>query len=262
MKKGFVIIVGLMLLVLSACGNSSSSSGSGSDDKKVIRVGTTAQSFPNGYVEDGKLVGFDVEVFEHIAKDLGYKVEWEKTDFAGLMGQLETGRIDTIANFVALTPERAKKYYFSDSYAYSGCTIVTSKENDDINSLDDLKGKTVSGVLGSNNIENLKEFDSSIKPKTYETRDGAMKDAIKNRVAGYVNSKPSLIAEINKGKFPLKFVGEPFEYEKIAFPFVKNEDGKKLREKFNAEIQKLREDGTLKKISEKYFAGEDITVKK
>ena len=59
----------------------------------------------------------------------------------------------------------------------------------DINSLEDLKGKTVSGVLGSNNVKNLQNYDKKgeIKIRTYETRDGAMNDAINKRVDGYIN---------------------------------------------------------------------------
>jgi putative S-methylcysteine transport system substrate-binding protein len=266
MKRKIALIISMaLLLFLAACGGTneqSNDSGNSekSEEKKVIRAGSTAQSYPNGYEEDGKLIGFDVEVFEKVAANLGYEVEWVKSDFAGLMGQLETGKINTVANFVAVTAERKEKYNFSEPYAYAGAIIVTHKDND-FDSLEDLKGKTVSGVLGSNNVKNLQNFDPEIIPKTYETRDGAMNDAINKRVDGYVNSKSSLIAEIAKGDLPLKFVGDPFVYEDIAFPFVKTEEGEKLSKEFNTEIQKLREDGTLTELSKKYFSGEDITVK-
>lgn len=263
MKRRFALIISFaLLLLLAACGGTTEKSGGSeaSKEKKVLRAGSTAQSYPNGYEEDGKLVGFDVEVFEKVAENLGYEVEWVKSDFAGLMGQLETGKINTVANFVAVTEERKQKYNFSEPYAYAGATIVTHKDND-YDSLEDLKGKTVSGVLGSNNVKNLEKFDPEIIPKTYETRDGAMNDAINKRVDGYVNSKSALIAEINKGDLPLKFVGEPFLYEDIAFPFVKTEEGEELSKAFNAEIKKLREDGTLTELSKKYFSDEDITVK-
>lgn len=264
MKRKFALIISMtLLLFLAACGgaNEKSEEAGETAEKKVIRAGSTAQSYPNGYEENGKLIGFDVEVLEKVASNLGYEVEWVKSDFAGLMGQLETGKIDTVANFVAVTPERKEKYNFSETYAYAGATIVTHKDND-YDSLEDLKGKTVSGVLGSNNVKNLENYDPEIIPKTYETRDGAMNDAINKRVDGYVNSKSSLIAEIEKGDLPLEFVGDPFVYEDIALPFMKNEQGEKLSKEFNAEIKKLREDGTLTELSKKYFADEDITVKK
>lgn len=261
MKKRYLTLTLALVLVLivSAC---SGSNAGGTDGKKVLRVGATGQSYPNSYKEGDKLVGFDVEVIEKIAANLGYSVEWTNSDFGGLMGQLETGKIDTIANAVAVTEERKAKYDFSVPYSYAGVTIVTHKDNANINTLDDLKGKTVAGVFGSQNVKNLEKFDTKgeIKVRTYENRDGAQNDVLNKRVDGYVNAKSSLLAEIKKQNLPLKFVGDPFHYEDVGFPFVKKDENAALVEQINAEIQKLRDDGTLKQISEKYF-GEDITVK-
>ncbi|MEK5161246.1 amino acid ABC transporter substrate-binding protein [Paenibacillus sp. FSL R5-0527] len=262
MKKRYLFtLISILLIGLLATACSGSNSGA-TDGKKVLRVGATGQSFPNSYKDGDKLVGFDVEVIEKVAANLGYTVEWTNSDFSGLTGQLETGKIDTIANAVAVTDERKAKYDFTTPYSYAGVTIVTHKDNTNINTLDDLKGKTVAGVFGSQNVKNLEKFDTKgeIKVRTYETRDGAQNDVLNKRVDGYVNSKASLLAEIKKQDLPLKFVGEPFHYEDVAFPFMKNDKNTALIEQINAEIQKLRDDGTLKQISDKYF-GEDITVK-
>ena len=86
-------------------------------DNNVLRIGSTGQSYPNGFQKDGKLVGFDVETTEAIAKELGYRVEWTTAEFAGLMGQLESGRLDTVANAVAITPARKEKYDFTQPYS-------------------------------------------------------------------------------------------------------------------------------------------------
>lgn len=273
MKKGFllVFVMALFTVILAACGDLSKTStnesqppaNNESNEEKVLRVGSTGQSYPNGYKDGDKLVGFDVETIETIAEKLGYTVEWVNSDFSGLMGQLEANKIDTIANAVAVTDERKEKYAFSEPYSYAGVTIVTHKDNKDINILEDLKGKTVSGVLGSNNVKNLEKFDTNgeIKIRTYENRDGAQLEAINKRVDGYVNAKASLLAEIQKSDLPLKFVGEPFLYEDVAFPFLKTAENEALIAEINATIQQLREDGTLKALSEKYYGGEDITVK-
>ena len=132
--------------------------------------------------------------------------------------------------------------------------------NADINTYEDLKGKTISGVLGSNHLKNLqKQFpNNEVNVKTYETRDGAMYDLVYQRVDGYVNSKPILLAEIKRGNLPFKLVGDPLVIEEVGFPFEKNEKGEKLSQEFNQAIQKLKENGTLKSLSIKYY-GEDIT---
>lgn len=62
-----------------------------------------------------------------------------------------------MANVVAITPARQEKYNFAQPYSFYGSQIVTHKDNADINTLADLKGKTVAGVLGSNHVNNLKK---------------------------------------------------------------------------------------------------------
>ena len=97
--------------------------------------------------------------------------------------------------------------------------------------------------------------------KTYETRDGAMYDLVYKRVDGYVNSKPILLAEMKRGNLPFKLVGEPLVIEQVGYGFARNERGEKLRAEFDQAISKLKANGTLKALSEKYY-GEDITTLK
>ncbi|MCY7758450.1 MULTISPECIES: amino acid ABC transporter substrate-binding protein [Bacillus] len=257
-KKWTVLLVAALLAVLSACGNGNSSS---KEDDNVLHVGATGQSYPFAYKENGKLTGFDVEVMEAVAKKIDMKLDWKLLEFSGLMGELQTGKLDTISNQVAVTDERKEMYHFTEPYAYAGTQIVVKKDNNDIKSVDDLKGKTVAAVLGSNHAKNLesKDPDKKINIKTYETQEGTLKDVAYGRVDAYVNSRTVLMAQIKKTGLPLKLAGDPIVYEQVAFPFAKDDAHDKLRKKVNNALDELRKDGTLKKLSEKYF-NEDITV--
>lgn len=250
-----IIVLFISLVTLSACSNSNNQEIS---QRKVIKIGTTSQSFPNSYRESGELVGFDVEIAEMVAKNLDYEIEWVITDFSGLMGQLASNQIDTVANQVAITEERANEYQFTVPYAYAGVTIVTHEVNS-YNNLSDLEGKKVGGVLGSENVQSLSQAKPNIEVTTYQTRESAVNDTVMKRIEGYVNLEPNLIASINKDNLPLKFVGDPFEYQEIAFPFSeKNAD---LKDAFSLEIEKFREEGKLKELSEKYYYRHDISEK-
>lgn len=256
-KWTMLLAAALMTAVLSACGNGYSNE----QENNVLHVGATGQSYPFAYKENGKLTGFDVDVMTAVAKKLDMKLDWKLLEFSGLMGELQTGKLDTISNQVAVTDERKQTYNFTKPYAYAGTQIVVKKDNNDIKSVADLKGKTVAAVLGSNHAKNLesKDPDHKINIKTYETQEGTLKDVAYGRVDAYVNSRSVLIAQIKKTGLPLKLAGDPIVYEQVAFPFPKDDSHDKLRKKVDQALDELRKDGTLKKLSEKYFK-EDITA--
>lgn len=252
--KTILLTIGIAV-ALTGCDNQAST-----DQDNTLRIGTTGQSFPGSYKENNKLVGYDVDVAEAIAKELGYKIQWTTADFSGLLGQLEAGKLDTIANNFVNTTERQKKYNFSDAYLTYASQIVTSVKNENIQSIADLKGKTISGVLGSTHVANLRNAfpDNSVTIRTYETRDAAVNDVVNNRVQGYVNSRPILLAEINKHQLPLKLVGEPLSNEQVSFPFAKTPEGEKLLAGFNEKLNVLRQNGQLKTLAEKYFGSDQV----
>ncbi|WP_298131185.1 transporter substrate-binding domain-containing protein [Micropruina sp.] len=248
-------------ILLSAC-----SGGTGGSGEKVIRAGSTGQSYPNGFREGDKLVGYDVELLETAAKDLGYTVQWTTAEFSGIMGQLEAGRLDTVANNVAVTAARKEKFDFTATYAYLGAQVVTKADNTTIKTLEDLAGKTVSGVLGSDNLRRIedwgKEHNVALKTRPYETRDAAMQDMIKGQVDAYINSDGILHAEEKReGKTLFNYIGDPIGYDEIALPFTRNTTTGDLRTKLSEVFEKMRGDGRLKALSEKYY-GTDVTTKK
>lgn len=256
-KRRTFALSALALPLLAAC---SGGGDGGEEGAAAIRAGSTGQSYPNSYQEDGKLIGFDVEVIEHIAENLGRTVEWTNADFAGLMGQLEARKLDTVANNVAVTEERSAQYDFTEPYAYMGAVVAALASNTELNTLDDIAGHTIAGVLGSNNTTHLETWAAEngveVEIRTYETRDGAMQDLLSGRVDGYVQSSGVFLAEMQKSGADLKFVGDALAWEAVAFPF---EQGSELVAQFNEQIAALREDGTLADLSTTYY-GDDVTV--
>lgn len=116
--------------------------------------------------------------------------------------------------------------------------------------------------MGSNHTEALEQFNKDkqydIKTKTYENRESAMLDLDNKRIDGYINSSSVLSAEKNKKGKDIKFIEKAINVELTSFPFKKdNADKKKAIDKG---IKALKDDGELKKSSEKYL-GEDTTQK-
>ncbi|WP_415721110.1 amino acid ABC transporter substrate-binding protein [Photobacterium ganghwense] len=223
-----------------------------------VKVGMSGRYFPFTFVKQDQLQGFEVDVWNEIGKRNDYKVEFVTANFSGLFGLLETGRIDTISNQITITDERKAKYLFADPYVIDGAQLVVRKGNDSIKSTDDLAGKTVGVNLGSNYEQLLRKLDKDgkINIKTYDT--GIEHDVALGRTDAFVMDRLSSVELIKKANLPLQLAGQPFEKIENAWPFLKGEKGEKLRDEVNQALAAMREDGTLKNISIKWFDA-DIT---
>ncbi|HCG7770865.1 TPA: amino acid ABC transporter substrate-binding protein [Vibrio parahaemolyticus] len=223
-----------------------------------VKVGMSGRYFPFTFVKQDKLQGFEVDMWDEIGKRNDYKIEYVTSNFSGLFGLLETGRIDTISNQITMTDERKAKYLFADPYVIDGAQITVRKGNDSIKGVDDLAGKTVAVNLGSNFEQLLRQYDKDgkINIKTYDT--GIEHDVALGRADAFVMDRLSALELIKKTGLPLELAGEPFETIQNAWPFVNNEKGQKLQAEVNKALAEMRADGTVEKISLKWF-GADIT---
>ncbi|ELS9256106.1 amino acid ABC transporter substrate-binding protein [Vibrio parahaemolyticus] len=223
-----------------------------------VKVGMSGRYFPFTFVKQDKLQGFEVDMWDEIGKRNDYKIEYVTSNFSGLFGLLETGRIDTISNQITMTDERKAKYLFADPYVIDGAQITVRKGNDSIKGIDDLAGKTVAVNLGSNFEQLLRQYDKDgkINIKTYDT--GIEHDVALGRADAFVMDRLSALELIKKTGLPLELAGEPFETIQNAWPFVNNEKGQKLQAEVNKALAEMRADGTVEKISVKWF-GADIT---
>lgn len=223
-----------------------------------VKVGMSGRYFPFTFVKQDKLQGFEVDVWDEIGRRNDYNVEYVTANFSGLFGLLETGRIDTISNQITITDARKEKYRFAEPYVVDGAQLAVRKGRDDIQGIEDLAGKTVAVNLGFNFEQLLRDYDkeNKINIKTYDT--GIEHDVALGRADAFVMDRLSVLEVIQKTGLPLQLAGKPFETIENAWPFVENEKGIKLLEEVNRALAEMRADGTLEKISIKWFST-DIT---
>ncbi len=226
--------------------------------QQTVKVGMSGRYFPFTFVRQDQLQGFEVDVWNEIARRNDYQVEFVTTNFSGLFGMLETGRIDTISNQITITPERLAKYDFSEPYVYDGAQVVVRKGNNSINGIDDLAGKKVAVNLGSNFERLLRDYDTekTIDIRTYDTN--IEQDVALGRMDAFVMDRVSSAQLIKESGLPLQMAGEPFDTIENAMPFLKTPDKQALREQVDAALRDMRADGTLRDISLKWFEA-DIT---
>ena len=226
---------------------------------ETIRVGMSGGYFPFTFVEQDKLQGFEVDFLNAIGEVTGDEIEFVTMSFSGQVGALESNRIDTIANQITITPEREAKFVFSQPYVYDGAQIVVREGNEvGIDGPEGLSGHSVAVNLGSNFEELLRELPNAtdIDIRTYESN--IEQDVALGRVDAFVMDRVSTAQVIAKSPAPLEQAGQPFSEIRNALPFRNDEAGIALRDKVDAAITTLKENGKLAEISQKWLE-DDVT---
>jgi putative amino-acid transport system substrate-binding protein len=224
-----------------------------------LRVGMSGGYPPFTFVEQDQLQGFEVDFMNAVGEEIGRPVEFVTMSFSGLIGALDSGRIDTVANQITITPERQETFVFSQPYVIDGAQIVVREGNPEgIQGPADLSGHSVAVNLGSNFEQLLRELPNAadVDIRTYESN--LEQDVALGRVDAFVMDRVSSAVTINERGMPLELAGEPFSQIENALPFRNDAEGQALRDEVDAAITTLKEDGTLSEISVKWL-GLDVT---
>jgi len=214
-------------------------------------VGVDANFMPFEFKVDGKLTGFDVELFEAIAKEIGLDFKWQTMDFNGIIPGLQSKSIDAAIAGITIKSEREEVVDFSHPYYDSGLIILVAADNNDIKVLEDLKGKRVATKLATTSEDYLKKNVDTKELKLLPNTDNLFMELMSGGVdAVFFDSPPLLYFAQNQGKGKVKTVGPLYQGQPygIAFP-----EGSPLREKVNVALLKFMEDGTYDKLYEKWF---------
>lgn len=132
-------------------------------EKKEIVIGTEGTFAPFSYYDDNdNLVGYDVEVSEALAKELGVKVKFVEVKWDSLIAGLDSDKYDLVTNQVAITAERKKKYDFSIPHTYSYPAIITKKDNTEITKMRDIKGRKFLQTGSSNFSKIVDKYNGEI----------------------------------------------------------------------------------------------------
>ncbi|WP_045391135.1 amino acid ABC transporter substrate-binding protein [Falsirhodobacter sp. alg1] len=225
---------------------------------ETLRVGTSGGYFPFTFTKSDTLQGFEIDFMNEIGKRTDLDVEFVTMSFSGLIGALDSNRIDTVANQITITPEREARFDFTQPYVYDGAQVVVKRGNEtEITGPESLKGRKVAVNLGSNFEQLLRDlpYSDEINILTYESN--IAQDTALGRVDAFVMDRVSSGQVIAESPLPLALAGQPFSEIQNALPFRK--DATELREKVDAAITSMKEDGTLAAISEKWLET-DVTV--
>lgn len=201
-----------------------------------------------------KIVGFDIDIANALAKKLGFKLQVMESDFNGLIPALQANRADFVMAGMTPTPERRKNVDFSIIYYEAKDTIVAPKGSN-LTKPEDLSGKKVGVQLGTIQEQNAKKIarkfpDIELKqlnkvPEAIQEIKSKRIDAaiVEDTVAkGFAQANPDL-------EFHVIPSAEGVSGSAIAFP-----KGSPLVEPFNEVLQIMKDTGELEKIATKWFS--------
>lgn len=283
MKKKIISLMIVMTMtcgLFAGCGSEKASNDAGTESSSDTASGSSSDDLlsaikERGYItvamegtwapwtyhdEDDNLVGFDVEVAKAVADELGVDVQYQEGEWDGLLAGVQSGRYDIMVNGVGYTEERAQAYTFSDPYCYNKTALIVRGDNEDIKSLEDLNGKTTCNSANSTYQLIAEEYGANVLD--VETLDGTLEMVLAgtDRADATLNAEASFLDYMNAHPDAnLKIVDYYPESEKVCIIMSKGDSSDSLKEAINSAIEKLRADGTLSELSNKYFGG-DITA--
>ena len=229
---------------------------------KII-VGLDDTFAPMGFRdENGELAGVDIELMTAVSDVMGIPFELQPIDWTMKETELNNKNIDLIWNGYSITDERREQVNFSQPYLNNKQIVVTLADSD-INSLADLSGKIVAAQDMSSAIDAI---DSKPEVKdtfgdlvTFETNDQCLRDLEAGRSDAVVADEVLLRYYISqKGEEKYKVLEEDFGSEEYGIGVRKEDEA--LLNALNNALDTIKENGTSKEISEKWF-GSDIILK-
>jgi His/Glu/Gln/Arg/opine family amino acid ABC transporter permease subunit len=215
-----------------------------------LRIGTDATYPPLESAEGGQFTGFDIDLGNAVARELGVRPRWINSGFDGIFPALQNGTFDAVMSSVTITPERSASMLFSDPYYDSGQLIAVRNETQGVATPDDLVGKKV-GVQINTTAQIDLEKKAGLNVAVYNTIDLALLDLRNGRIDAVVCDAPVLRYMIRQSFHELKTVGPRFTDEKFGIALAKPSDD--LRRAINAAIWRIQDSGELDRLNEKWF---------
>lgn len=263
MKKIVALLLSAaMILGMTACSTTiepKETADVGSTDK-VIKVATSGDYLGfTVYDETTKeWSGFEIDMWNEIADRIGYEVEFVQEDVASAFGDLEIGKVDTVAKQISITPAREEKYDFTQPYFFSPYSLMVKGDNEDIKTWSDMEGKTIGLADGSAMNEFIAQLDpdNKVNKTTYESFASIPQEVVLGRVDAMPYAYlliPYLLEEHPDWDLKAVDTEHPIYTEVNGYPFARTDRGQELLKLVDEALTEIIADGTHKELSEKWF---------
>ncbi len=224
-----------------------------------LKIALSGAYPPFSMVNDqNQVVGFDVSIGKAIAKKMNVKPVVVTTAWDGIIAGLLANKYDTIVGSMTITPQRQKAVDFVGPYYHAGRAVFVAKDSK-IESMKDLKGKTVGVTLGETHEKwARKQTDMDWTIKTYKGLPELILELEHGRIAAMIiDSVPGEVA-IQKNHQPIRQLDTPnIEGGHVSVGIAIRKDNPELKAAMQKALDEIMKDGTYKKIAMKWV-GADI----
>ncbi|SLM28915.1 glutamine transporter subunit; periplasmic binding component of ABC superfamily [Desulfamplus magnetovallimortis] len=243
MKKIMTILVAFMV-ALSFAGN-------GFAKNLTIATDTNFPPFEFKDPKTGNHTGFDVELWDAIAKHIGIEYDLQPMDFNGIIPGLQSGQLDAGIAGITIKPERAEVVDFSDPYYNAGLLLLVKATTNDIEKIEDLEGKIVATKLGTTSEDFLKKNAKAKEVKLYPNNDAMFMELMMGGADAVMFDSPVIANYVREvGKDSVKVVGPLYMGQSYGIGFPK---GSELVGKVNEALKALKENGSYRALYLKWF---------
>ncbi|EXU73748.1 MULTISPECIES: arginine ABC transporter substrate-binding protein [Erwinia] len=221
---------------------------------QTLRFATEASYPPFEFVDaNNKIQGFDVDLANALCREMNATCTFTNQAFDSLIPSLKFRRFDAVMAGMDITPEREKQVLFSKAYYDNSALFIAQKGK--ITSTDALKGKSVGVQNGTTHQKYLTEKMTGIKTVPYDSYQNAILD-LKNGRIDAVFGDTAVVNEWLKQNANLAAVGEKVTdkaYFGTGLGIAVRQGNSELQNQFNTALDKVKADGTWKKIYDKWF---------
>lgn len=225
-----------------------------SQDKTVYSVGVDNTYPPFEFTVKGELIGIDIDLIKAIAEDQGFEIKIEQMDFSGIIPAMQAKQLDVGMGGMSITEKRKETVDFSDPYFEAGISLTVSSKNNDIASLEDLKGKKVVVKNGTVSERFAQENQDKYGFSLTNVNDSAsmFQEVMNGTSDALMEDYPVISYAISQGKLKLKVVGDRLTGDHYGISVLKGQN-QELLEKINKGLANLKENGTYDEILATYL---------
>ena len=252
MKKLIAVLLALLMLLAAAAATAEDALET-IKNRGTLVVGMEGNWSPWTYHDEktGELTGLEVDIANLIAEGLGVKADFQEAPWDALLAGVNAGRFDIICNGVGYTEERAQSYNFTTPYVYSNKVLVVAENNEDIKTVDDLKGKKTANSASSTYAALAEQYGATLVP--VDTLGETMDMLVQGRVDATINAQVSIADYLKEHPEAKIKVVQVLAGDPVAYPLHIGEEYRTLVDAINEILEAARKDGRLAEISMKYF---------